>query len=102
MRETTGSVCSSVKDCCFVGVHKYTIVVCQYEKNENLHYTLKVFSIVPIVAMKEIHPLPHTQQLTGQWDHTNCESQSLLPILPVLACLEFFFVISSQCIFKRN
>ncbi|KAK3108545.1 hypothetical protein FSP39_010301 [Pinctada imbricata] len=51
------------------GVNKYTLVVSQYEKNNTIHYTLRVYSSCEFTLTKIVDPYKkqYEKRVNGQW-----------------------------------
>ncbi|KAG5446773.1 calpain 7, variant 2 [Clonorchis sinensis] len=53
------------------GTANYTFVVSQFEKNNTIRYTLRVYSTAPFVLSKITDPYKVEKQVTGQWKGAN-------------------------------
>ncbi|KAJ1978562.1 cysteine protease [Dimargaris verticillata] len=53
------------------GVSYVSLVLLQYEKVRDLHFTLRAHSMAPL-TLAPIPQLPHRQQLAGEWDDQTC------------------------------
>ncbi|TGZ60780.1 hypothetical protein CRM22_008339 [Opisthorchis felineus] len=53
------------------GTANYTFVVSQFEKNNTIRYTLRVYSTAPFVLSKITDPYKVEKQVTGQWKGVN-------------------------------
>ncbi|XP_028835821.1 calpain-7 [Denticeps clupeoides] len=49
------------------GTHTFTLVVSQYEKQNTIHYTLRVYSGCKFNFSKIPMPFTHTKRINGQW-----------------------------------
>ncbi|KAF6774821.1 hypothetical protein AHF37_06098 [Paragonimus kellicotti] len=49
------------------GTNSYHLVVSQFEKNNTIYYTLRVYSTAPFTLSKLIDPYKIEKQITGQW-----------------------------------
>uniref|UniRef100_A0A3B4EFF6 Calpain catalytic domain-containing protein n=1 Tax=Pygocentrus nattereri TaxID=42514 RepID=A0A3B4EFF6_PYGNA len=49
------------------GTHTFTLVVSQYEKQNTINYTLRVYSVCKFNFSKIPTPFTHTKRINGQW-----------------------------------
>lgn len=49
------------------GTHTFTLVVSQYEKQNTINYTLRVYSGCKFTFSKIPNPFTHTKRINGQW-----------------------------------
>ncbi|XP_019129869.1 calpain-7 [Larimichthys crocea] len=49
------------------GTHTFTLVVSQYEKQNTINYTLRVYSGCKFTFSKILNPFTHTKRINGQW-----------------------------------
>uniref|UniRef100_A0A3Q2DCX2 Calpain 7 n=1 Tax=Cyprinodon variegatus TaxID=28743 RepID=A0A3Q2DCX2_CYPVA len=49
------------------GTHTFTLVVSQYEKQNTINYTLRVYSGCKFTFAKIPNPFTHTKRINGQW-----------------------------------
>uniref|UniRef100_A0A8C2DA79 Calpain 7 n=1 Tax=Cyprinus carpio TaxID=7962 RepID=A0A8C2DA79_CYPCA len=49
------------------GTHAFTLVVSQYEKQNTINYTLRVYSVCKFNFSKIPTPFTHTKRINGQW-----------------------------------
>uniref|UniRef100_A0A8C1IT21 Calpain 7 n=1 Tax=Cyprinus carpio TaxID=7962 RepID=A0A8C1IT21_CYPCA len=49
------------------GTHNFTLVVSQYEKQNTINYTLRVYSVCKFNFSKIPTPFTHTKRINGQW-----------------------------------
>ncbi|KAG1948211.1 calpain-7 [Pimephales promelas] len=49
------------------GTHTFTLVVSQYEKQNTINYTLRVYSVCKFNFFKIPTPFTHTKRINGQW-----------------------------------
>lgn len=49
----------------------YTLVISQYEKTNNIYYTLRAYSTLPFNLTKIENEYPHSKELVGQWKGTS-------------------------------
>ncbi|XP_078098502.1 calpain-7 [Mustelus asterias] len=49
------------------GTHTFTLVVSQYEKQNTIHYTLRVYSMCKYAFAKIPFPYTHYKRVNGQW-----------------------------------
>uniref|UniRef100_A0A3Q3KUL0 Calpain 7 n=1 Tax=Mastacembelus armatus TaxID=205130 RepID=A0A3Q3KUL0_9TELE len=53
------------------GTHTFTLVVSQYEKQNTINYTLRVYSGCKFTFSKIPNPFTHTKRINGQWKGLN-------------------------------
>jgi len=49
------------------GTHKYTLVVSQYEKHKNIHFTIRSYSVLPVKMFKIQDSIKKKKRIQGQW-----------------------------------
>ncbi|XP_062847345.1 calpain-7 [Trichomycterus rosablanca] len=49
------------------GTHTFTLVVSQYEKQNTINYTIRVYSVCKFNFSKIPSPFTHTKRINGQW-----------------------------------